>query len=51
MVARIGDTTGVAWPEINKAEKLWTVPAARVKGKKGRTFRARHTSYIERDQR
>jgi integrase len=34
-VARTGDTIGAKWPEINKTEKLWTVPAARVKGKKG----------------
>jgi integrase len=34
-VARTGDTIGATRREINKAEKLWTVPAARVKGKKG----------------
>jgi integrase len=34
-VARTGDTIGGKWKEINRAEKLWTVPAARVKGKKG----------------
>ncbi|MBR1237656.1 site-specific integrase [Bradyrhizobium sp. AUGA SZCCT0182] len=34
-VARTGDTIGATWQEINKTEKLWTVPAARVKGKKG----------------
>jgi integrase len=34
-VARTGDTIGGKWKEINKTEKLWTVPAARVKGKKG----------------
>lgn len=33
--ARTGDTIGAEWREIDKAEKLWTVPAARVKGKKG----------------
>lgn len=33
--ARTGDTIGAKLPEINKDEKLWTVPAARVKGKKG----------------
>lgn len=33
--ARTGDTIGAPWLEINKAEKSWTVPAARVKGKKG----------------
>jgi integrase len=34
-VARTGDTIGATRREIDKAEKLWTVPAARVKGKKG----------------
>src|SRR3954447_3890345 len=34
-VARTGDTIGATWPEIDMAGKLWTVPAARVKGKKG----------------
>lgn len=34
-VARTGDTIGATRREINKVEKLWTVPAARVKGKKG----------------
>jgi integrase len=34
-VARTGDTIGATRREINKTEKLWTVPAARVKGKKG----------------
>jgi integrase len=34
-VARTGDTIGAKWKEIDRAEKLWTVPAARVKGKKG----------------
>jgi integrase len=34
-VARTGDTIGATQQEINKSEKLWTVPAARVKGKKG----------------
>src|SRR6266550_9183802 len=33
--ARTGDTIGAKWPEINLWEKLWTVPAARVKGKRG----------------
>ncbi|QWG16133.1 integrase arm-type DNA-binding domain-containing protein [Bradyrhizobium sediminis] len=33
--ARTGDTIGGKWPEIDKAEKLWTVPKERVKGKKG----------------
>jgi integrase len=34
-VARTGDTIGGIWAEIDPAERLWTVPAARVKGKKG----------------
>jgi integrase len=34
-VARSGDTLGAKWQEIDKREKLWTVPADRVKGKKG----------------
>jgi integrase len=34
-VARTGDTIGAIRREIDRAEKLWTVPAARVKGKKG----------------
>ena len=34
-IARTGDTIGATWKEVDKAEKLWTVPAARVKGKKG----------------
>lgn len=34
-VARTGDTIGATRREINESEKLWTVPAARVKGKKG----------------
>lgn len=33
--ARTGDVIGATWPEINKAEKVWTVPAARMKGRKG----------------
>jgi integrase len=33
--ARTGDAIGATWSEINKAEKLWTVPAARMKGRKG----------------
>jgi integrase len=33
--ARTGDTLGATWQEVDKAERLWTVPAARVKGKKG----------------
>jgi len=34
-VSRTGDTIGAKWPEIDKAEKLWTVPAGRMKGRKG----------------
>jgi integrase len=34
-VARTGDTIGATRREIDKTEKLWTVPAARVKGKRG----------------
>jgi integrase len=34
-VARTGDTIGATHSEIDTKEKLWTVPAARVKGKKG----------------
>jgi integrase len=34
-VARTGDTIGAPRREIDKTEKLWTVPAARVKGKRG----------------
>jgi integrase len=34
-VARTGDTIGATRREIDAAEKLWTVPAARLKGKKG----------------
>jgi integrase len=33
--ARTGDTIGARWSEIDEKEKTWTVPAARVKGKKG----------------
>jgi integrase len=33
--ARTGDTIGGKHREVDKAEKLWTVPAARMKGKKG----------------
>jgi integrase len=33
--ARTGDTIGGKWKEIDRAGKLWTIPAARVKGKKG----------------
>lgn len=34
-IARTGDTIGAKWSEIDHGEKLWTVPAGRVKGKKG----------------
>ena len=34
-VARTGDTIGATRTEIDRAENLWTVPAARVKGKRG----------------
>jgi integrase len=34
-VARTGDTIGGKCKEINQADRVWTVPAARVKGKKG----------------
>jgi integrase len=34
-IARTGDTIGAKWGEIDQKEKLWTVPAARLKGKKG----------------
>lgn len=34
-VARTSDTIGATRKEIDKAERIWTVPAARVKGKKG----------------
>jgi integrase len=34
-VARTGDTIGAKHSEIEQKEKLWTVPAERVKGKKG----------------
>jgi len=33
--ARTGDTIGAQWVEIDSREMLWTVPAARLKGKKG----------------
>jgi integrase len=33
--ARTADTIGATGREINLSEKLWTVPSARVKGKKG----------------
>jgi integrase len=32
---RTGDVIGATWPEINEAERLWTIPGARMKGRKG----------------
>jgi integrase len=32
---RTGDAIGAQWPEVNEQEKLWTVPASRLKGRKG----------------
>jgi integrase len=34
-IARTGDTIGAKWKEIDLKERLWTVPADRLKGKKG----------------
>jgi integrase len=34
-VARTADTIGAKWPELDNTEKLWTVPAARLKGRRG----------------
>ncbi len=34
-VARTSDTIGGTWAEIDRGEKLWTVPKDRIKGKKG----------------
>ena len=34
-VARTGNTIGAKWKEVDKVARLWTVPAARMKGKKG----------------
>jgi integrase len=34
-IARTGDTIGAKWHEIDPKDKLWTVPAERLKGKKG----------------
>jgi integrase len=33
-VARTGETIGGKWPEVDFAERVWTVPAERMKGKK-----------------
>jgi integrase len=37
--ARTGDTIGARWSEIDKDQRTWTVPAARLKGKKGARLR------------
>jgi integrase len=34
-IARTGDTIGATWQEIDLKERIWTVPAARMKGRKG----------------
>jgi integrase len=34
-VARTGDTIGAMRSEVNYVDKLWTIPAARLKGKRG----------------
>ena len=34
-IARTGDTIGGKWSEVDEAEKLWTIPAERMKGRKG----------------
>jgi len=39
--ARTGDVIGAIWSEIDFAERLWIVPGARVKSKKG-TLRRDH---------
>jgi integrase len=33
--ARTGDVIGATWSEINEDDQIWTVPAARMKGRKG----------------
>jgi integrase len=33
--ARTGDVIGATWSEVDRAEDLWTVPAERLKGKRG----------------
>jgi integrase len=35
--SRVGETTGARWSEIDLAEKLWRVPASRMKGGKAHT--------------
>jgi integrase len=37
--ARTGDVIGATWGEIDRNEGLWTVPAGRLKGKKGARMR------------
>jgi integrase len=37
--ARTGDTLGATWSEIDLSEKLWLVPASRMKNRKGTTKR------------
>jgi integrase len=37
--ARTGDTIGAVRPEIDRGEAIWTVPAARLKGRRGRRKR------------
>src|SRR4029077_17739118 len=32
--ARLGEATGAVWPEIDLAERVWTVPAERMKARK-----------------
>jgi integrase len=32
--ARTGETTGATWPEIDFAQKVWTIPAARMKAER-----------------
>jgi integrase len=32
--ARIGEALGATWPEINPQERIWTIPATRMKGRK-----------------
>jgi integrase len=34
-IARTGDTIGAKWEEIDQQERLWTIPAERLKGKRG----------------
>ena len=38
-VTRTEDTIGALWTEIDEEERIWTIPAARIKGKKGRRKR------------